>query len=794
MNKLKLFLLCVVVLLTTMTTSAATATYSNGRLTLDFIGEWAVVENATGNITVLDAAGNKAAVATNDAEYDFTNTHDYQVLVYQLTKPLCDGEYTVKIADGAIIGDKDDPWSFNLTSIGALDLPLTVVGSDVEPGDNTGDDSGNEGSGNEGSGDNGDEPGNIDSDVTVDFRLPSTLAAITDGMTIANITVDRAYYVVYWTITSEDDPDFFFGGANSQAGQGAGTYTIKASTPSAEAVELNEGFKYTFTFQVCEFGWDPYRTVAIFNVTGSGSAAQQFSDITITSFDGVAGALGYQYKKKYTVTFSDPVYNVKAFAPMGMDGVVDFTVKKASTDNLTWTIDCSSMEYEEGGFELHIQAWDLSNNLQLRGTYNLDHSFIYTIFISAANPDDNPDDNPDLPDEEVEIASITINGQIYHLSETTPIELASYPEGSVFTITLADEAIKKISYEIIDKTTDEIYKSVADLEKGNDGQWTAVMPRTYDLVAGHLYAIHVVARDGMSSFNSNILHEYNFLVNGTNQDVATYSTVKVVSIDPSTDEIITSANPVITISFSEAIATVSAKAILGQMMSEDIPANNITTSDNITWQISIPATAISSGSLSLNIYATDNEGNRVTDPEAGVGSPETCYLHYDWSSTIGLPVPTLAEEGKTLEGIETLTFEYDGIGLNQDNATATWNEITIACNGMVIDMTITEDMFTVAGDESVGGTQLKFTLKEPLREVGTYTITVPAYAFMLGHDQSNNYSGFCQFAVEVYNTDAINTIEAEHAASVIYNVDGTKADMMKNGKLYIVNGKKVVNY
>lgn len=788
MNMIKKLVLLVVSLLTTLSLMAATASYGNGKLTLDFIGEWAVVENGNGDISIFDAAGNKLARVTGTPEYDMTNTQDYLVLVYNLNKAIGDGTYTVKIADGAIIGDKDDPWSFNLTSIGAMELPLTVEGEGIiNPGTGSGDESGDD-SGN----DSGDDSGNgSDSSVSVNFLLPGTLDAITDNMPVAKVTVDRAYYQIYWTITCPDDPDFFFGGSNGQSGQGAGTYTIKASTPSALPVELNEGYTYNFTFQTCEFGWDPYQTVATFTVIGSGSAAEQFSDITITSFDGVNGALGYAYKQNYTVTFSAPVYDVNAFAPLGMDGVQDFGVTKVGTDNCTWKIDCSSMANEEGAFEMHIQARDMSNNLRLRGTYNLDHSFIYTISISASNPD-NPGDDPELPDEELEIATITINGQIYHLSEITPLELDSYPEGAIFTITLADEEIQKVSYEIVDRTIDQIYKSIADLDKGEDGKWTAVMPKNYDLIAGHAYAIHVVARDRMSSFNSNILYEYNFLVNGTNDNVATYSTVTVVSINPSTDEIITIENPLITITFSEAIASVTAKAILGQMSSMEIPAACITTTDNIAWQILIPSNAISDGSLSLNIYATDYEGNRVTDPQNGVGTPETCYLNYGWASTIGLPTPTLAENGQTLESIETLTFNYDGIGLNEDNATATWNQITFAFNGVKLDIEITEDMFTVSGDASVGGTALKLTLNEPLTEVGNYIINVPAYSFLLGHDQTNNYNGFCQFSVEVFNTNAITSIEAEQQATVIYHLDGTVADQVVAGGLYIKNGQKVV--
>lgn len=891
-----------------MLSSAATATYNNGKLTLDFIGDWAVVDNGTGDISIVNAEGLQLATAIGTPDYDFSNTGDYQVLVYNIAGRLDAGDYTVKVADGAIIGHKTDPWSFNLSSIGALDLPVTVTGeggevspetaafnaptlellegtgvnvkytypNSVEPdGYNKAavegkqatltedgvqvatapfgfqmeptyfygahfdytivegrqykatfpegcwyiekiDDRGNstieltstetsfswvggETSGNVGGDDQpgvdpeqpGQDPVDPQSPVTVDFKVGSSCAAITNNMVIANITVDRAYYDVYWTVTCATDPEFFYGGSSAVASAGAGTYTIIASTPSAEPVVLNGGNVYTFTFSTCEFGWDAYKQVASFDVLGAGAAAEQFSDIVITDFDGTLGALGYNYKSTYTVTFSAPVTAVKAFAPLGQMGVQNFPVSAADNEGLKWTINVESMANDEGAFEMHITAVDPATGLRLNGTYHLDHSFIYTISISTSNPDDEPGQiDPVLPSEELEIASITIDGEVIKLSETEAVELAAYPEGATFTIDLADESIKKVTYEIIDHTTGEILKSIADLTKDQNGKWSAVMPRTYEFAAGHVYYIHVVARDGMSSFTSQVLHEYNFLVNGTS-DVAVYSTVKVASITPDTDEIIRTATPVITISFTEPVASVSATAVLGQMSSMALAPSCITTADHQTWDIAVPAGVISGGALSLNIVAIDNAGNRVTDAENGVGLPENCYLQYGWLSTIGLPTPQLAENNATVTVIDALHFEYEGIGLNQDNLTATWKQITITRNGEPVALELTENMFAAAGDASVGATELVLTLDEPLTEAGTYVITVPALAFMLGHDNANFYSGDCQFTVYVSGTTGIQAIEAAQQGGMVM-LNGMRADRVAEGAVVIANGQKII--
>lgn len=907
---MKKFLLSSMFAAMTMVASAATASYSDGKLTLDFIGDWAVVDNGTGDITIVDGEGIQLASVIGGYDWDLSINGEYQVLVYNVSGRLDAGEYTVKIADGAIVGHKTDPWSFDLTSIGALELPVTVGedgGSDAEPEgpafnaptlallDGAGlnvkytypdsfepdgynksavdgktatlfedgvevaaasfgfqmdptyfygahfdynvieghqykvvfeagcwyiekiDDYGNstieltspevsyswvggETSGTVGGDDQpsvdpeqpGEDPVDPQSPVTVDFKVGSTCAAITNNMVIANITVDRAYYDIYWTVNCPEDPEFFYGGSSAVANEGAGTYTIIASTPSGEPVVLNGGRTYVFTFSTCEFGWDGYKPVASFQVIGTGEAAEEFSDIEITDFDGTMGALGYNFKNQFTVTFSAPVTNVKAYAPLGLMGVQNFGVTAADQEGLKWTIDVSSMTSDEGAFELHIAAVDAATGLRLNGTYHLDHSFIYTISISVSNPDDEPGQiDPVLPDEELEIATITINGVVYHLSENNAIELESYPEGALFTITLADEAIKKVTYEIIDITTGEVLKSIADLTPGENGQWTGVMPLTYQMVAGHQYHVHVVARNGMSSFTSQVLYEYNFLVNGTNANVAVYSDVTVLSITPGTNEVIRTATPVITITFSEPIASVKVKAILGQMDWQNLSADCVTTTDNQTWQIAVPAGIITGGALSLDITAIDNAGHRVTDPQAGVGSPETCYLQYGWLSTVGLPVPELAEDGATLSAIEALHFSYAGIGLNQDNATATWQQITITRDGEPVALEITADLFSVSGDASVGGTELTLTLPEALTAAGTYTITVPAFAFMLGHDNANFYSGDCQYTVCISGTTGIEAVEAARQGAA-YTLSGVRANSLQAGSIYVVGGQKVI--
>ncbi len=226
-----------------------------------------------------------------------------------------------------------------------------------------------------------------ENDVTVEFLLPSELAALQDGATVAKVTVDREYYNIYWTIRCEDDADFFHGGSSAAAQAGAGTYEIIAFTPSAEPIVLNNGYTYTFEFQTCEFGWDGYNSVATFQVTGAGANAEQFSDIECLGLQGVTeGIYGYPYMPHYTISFSDPVTDVQAYAPMGQMGTERFLVTPTDMECMTWDIDCSSMSGTEGGFELHVAARDAVTGLRLKGDAG-DYAFAFSIFVSASEPD-----------------------------------------------------------------------------------------------------------------------------------------------------------------------------------------------------------------------------------------------------------------------------------------------------------------------------------------------------------------------------------------------------------------------
>lgn len=344
-----------------------------------------------------------------------------------------------------------------------------------------------------------------------------------------------------------------------------------------------------------------------------------------------------------------------------------------------------------------------------------------------------------------QVATVTVgNSNPVALSEEASVSLGSLPAGTYFSYPVSVEGAKTVTFEIVDVTSSTTLKSVTSKQSNEGFAANAVvtfeLAIQYDLAAGHEYEARFKEYSSMSTMGKTPVAAHDYKMTGT-ADVAVYSTITVKSVTPSQDADVELDTPIL-ITFSAPIASLKAKAVTGQMSSVNVADEDITTVDNITWQILLREEYFQQGTLSLNIYAKDAEGNSVTDPNDGVGLPESCYLRYGWMTTIGLPTPKLLQDGKEITTpLSTFNFMYEGIGLNADMATAKWSDITITHDGKDLNIAITEDMFKVLGDESVGGTQLNMTLPEPLKYNGEYTLVLPARSFILGHDIENMFNG-----------------------------------------------------
>lgn len=614
----------------------------------------------------------------------------------------------------------------------------------------------------------------------------------TNGESIGTVSCNLPNFDHYtFYIKCDDDPDQFISFADLLDIEGS----PKCYSPDANGYDLNKGLHYTLyveAYDTPQYGVKPI-VVYTYQFVGEGKAATVYNnDITVAKvyLKENSQGLGYNVNgEKFDIEFTAPVSTVTAYWAQGMDGTTKLTTAKKNAEGTIWTITLTERALnEEGGISLNIVATDTEGHQLKCACDNTPYGISIQIDLTGE-----PEPEPELAG-----AILTVGSDTYELSTEVATEVGKLSAGSTFAYTLTQEGTKTVTFQIYDVTAESMLKSITTCQTFNEGVATFELPIAYELAAGHQYEAQFKEYSTMSTLNKVPTAEQNFKLSGT-ANVAVYSTVKVVEVTPATSKIITDYNQQVTITFSEAIATLSVKAVLGQMSSVNVASADIATDDNITWTVSLNENYFSEGAVQLNFYATDYQGNRVTDPNNGVGTPETCYINYGWASTLGLPTPKMVQNNKTYTSVESLTFTYDGIGLNQDNATATWSQIVIEKDGVALEMAITESMFRVAGDESVGGTQLTLTLPEVLEYNGVYTVKVPAYAFMLGHDINNFLSGDATYTFTIEGgkediTTGIMAIENKLQGKNVYTISGVRVQpsRLMKGQIYIVDGQKVI--
>lgn len=341
-------------------------------------------------------------------------------------------------------------------------------------------------------------------------------------------------------------------------------------------------------------------------------------------------------------------------------------------------------------------------------------------------------------------ASITIGSDVIELSENEAIELYEYPAGAVIKINLSDAAILGAWYEIKDLTTNDVYKSFAEMQKG-EGYYSCEMPRTYGMVAGHNYAIHAWFKNKASQLSGQILYEYNFLVKGTNNDVPVLSTVSFYeSVSPTEDFVLTGVTGTNTIDVrfkGEAPASATAWATVGQ----GSRVNLTTTISGQTVKVTVPNSAIAQGVLVLFVQAKDSEGHIIGGGDQSV-NPDNGALSFSWLAEVGLEQPRMLEANTTVDELKTVTFKASDILSLDEGQLVTINGAVkrryqtlqvMDKLGNVIVSEVTADQYEQVGND------ITLTLKSGIVEAGEYTIVLPYGAFLIGEEMqaASNASG-----------------------------------------------------
>mgnify|MGYP003289812727 CR=1 FL=1 len=279
-----------------------------------------------------------------------------------------------------------------------------------------------------------------------------------------------------------------------------------------------------------------------------------------------------------------------------------------------------------------------------------------------------------------------------------------------------------------------------------------------------------------------------------------YSNVTFESITPAEGFVITDKSQnKFTVKFSGAVEMVEDLTFInmGQGATEkfaSIEANADKTEYTLTIAESLLATL--RNEVYIIFAANDLEGKRV---QGNNGEEEYSCFAISFKTVIGVPDLTVTPDA----AIEQASLNTISIKC-ADGLIPSWTagNITLTdANGKVVELNDPEAVVAEGADEWATPTEWTVALKEELKTVGAYTLTIPAGYFNIGNTQGQVMGS--KETVVVFNitekAQGINAVTVD-AEVVVYNIagvavaQGKASEVLKNlGKgIYIVNGKKYV--
>ena len=294
-------------------------------------------------------------------------------------------------------------------------------------------------------------------------------------------------------------------------------------------------------------------------------------------------------------------------------------------------------------------------------------------------------------------------------------------------------------------------------------------------------------------------HETVTLTYVGNAEAFQYSDVTFEGITPAEDFVITdkSQNKFV-VKFSGAVDMVENLTFinLGQGATqafESIVANDDKTEYTLTIAESVLETL--RNEVYIVFAANDAEGKRV---QGNNGEEENSCFAYSFKTVIGVPDLTVTPDA-TAEQASLSVFSIKCA----EGLVPSWTaNVTLTdANGNTIALGEPEPVVAEGADEWATPTEWTVALKEELKTVGAYTLTIPAGCFNIGNTQGQvmgNKETVVVFNI-TENAQGINAVTVD-AEVVVYNIagvavaNGKASEVLKdlNKGIYIVNGKKFV--
>lgn len=197
----------------------------------------------------------------------------------------------------------------------------------------------------------------------------------------------------------------------------------------------------------------------------------------------------------------------------------------------------------------------------------------------------------------------------------------------------------------------------------------------------------------------------------------------------------------------------------GQGMSSECEVKAVEGSNDQTWIVTIPASALSKSQILINVFAEDKEHhaiNKALDYTNSTDGGDNVWLPITLEAEFNKPAFTVEPASESVvEKIDVITFSYSG-AINLSYAIS--DKIKIMTNGgrtLLYELGF-DDVKRPEGYE--GTDKLCIVLDKPITEVGNYTIDVPSGFFNLGEqfEGGSSRAATIYYEIKAQSTGDVN--------------------------------------
>ena len=406
-------------------------------------------------------------------------------------------------------------------------------------------------------------------------------------------------------------------------------------------------------------------------------------------------------------------------------------------------------------------------------------------------------------------------------TETT---LAGFVRGDeILLSTNMNAKIGYMKFNIKDLTDGSIAKSSSDFyqvdAKDPNSDFGFQFYGPIKLLEGHTYSMNITAYahfddpdgEGIDYSSKEPLDTTSIIFKGTTPPFK-FSTVKYVGIDPDPETTILESvkDNTFTITFDGPVNLDPSTTFCTMGYGQTNPFESITPLDegatkySKVWRLKVAESYLedfTGNALTFSVVPKDEDGLLV---EGNTGSEEGSFLNFSYTTTIGVPDLVISPaSGETVLSLKEFAVDCEE-GINWSGWIGMKTVIVTGNDGAEVAHLASAVQYIP--EEELDNydyqpTRVTLTLDKEITTPGTYTLTIPADAFIFGNQMSTMNSKTTTATYIVATETGISGLINDKASKYdVYTIGGTsvmsttnKADIDRlNSGLYIINGKKVI--